>query len=63
MSEKKHVQLYYLDSSRPGTVLMRLPGNVGGHRMTIHEAAELSEQLRDAVRASGYRLVARKRRP
>lgn len=65
-AKQQPVKLTYLDTRDPGTVTMQVadhyrPGVVVEHRMTIGEAAQLSEQLREAVRMSGYDMVARKR--
>jgi hypothetical protein len=58
------IGLTYHDSRDPGTIVMRVhdtyrPSVMATRRMTIHEAAELSEQLHDAIRNSGYQMVAR----
>jgi hypothetical protein len=59
---KQHVRVEHNDSRHPGTVYVQMPGNVMGTRMSVHEAAELSESLRFAVVMSGYEFVARRRR-
>lgn len=64
---KPEVTLTYLDSRHPGRIrlsLRRAPTAMPAwaHDMTVQEAAELSERLADAVRRSGYDMVARRRR-
>lgn len=59
---KAQIALTYLDSRNPGTVKLTIPGITPLHIMTIAEAADLSERLAQAVRASGYEFIARPRK-
>ena len=59
--ELDRVSLTYHDSSNPGRVYVKIDGGRTTLNLTVHEAAEFSERLRDAVRSEGYELVARKR--
>jgi hypothetical protein len=62
----KNIGITFHDSRRPDRITItnsagRTHGEVQLLDLSVHEAAQLSQRLAEAVRANGYDFVARKR--
>ena len=55
------VRLTYLDTRNPGRVVLTIEDSPTRLDMPVTDAAVLAARLLEAVRASGYDLVARKK--
>lgn len=66
-AKRQKPTLTFRDSQDPDTITLAVadhyrPGVIVQHRMTIAEAAELSQRLAVAVHMSGFDMVARRRK-